>query len=170
MDALTYLLLIAGRSGVGKSSVGNEIHHQLSEREVMHGFIEGDNLDMAFPIPWEHRLAERNLAEMWNNYRGLGHTRLVYTNTASVLHADLLKQALGGEVNVTGVLLTATDTSARERLAGREVGSALELHLRRSRQRAVELETESAVWVTRVPTDGRRVADIAGAIITLTGW
>jgi adenylylsulfate kinase-like enzyme len=44
-------LFIGGRSGVGKSSVGYEIHAQLSAACVQHCLIEGDNLDMAWPIP-----------------------------------------------------------------------------------------------------------------------
>ena len=39
------VLLIGGRAGVGKSSVGNEVHVQLSAARVWHAFIEGDNLD-----------------------------------------------------------------------------------------------------------------------------
>jgi energy-coupling factor transporter ATP-binding protein EcfA2 len=52
------LLLIGGRSGSGKSSIANELHYLLSEREVMHAVIEGDNLDLAYPKPWRHGLAE----------------------------------------------------------------------------------------------------------------
>jgi adenylylsulfate kinase-like enzyme len=55
-------LLLGGRSGVGKSSIGNEIHLQLSTAGIWHCLIEGDNLDLAYPPPWEHGLAERNLA------------------------------------------------------------------------------------------------------------
>ncbi len=83
----SHLLLIGGRSGVGKSTVAAEIHRQLAERGVHHAWIEGDNLDMAFPVPWKegHKLAEANLAAMWSNYRALGYIRLIYVNTASVL-------------------------------------------------------------------------------------
>jgi hypothetical protein len=77
-------LLVGGRSGVGKSSVGYEIHAQLSAADVRHCLIEGDNLDMAWPPPWEHGLAERSLAAMWANYRTLGYRKMIYTNTASV--------------------------------------------------------------------------------------
>src|SRR5262249_2894297 len=62
------VLFIGGRAGVGKSSVGSEIHTQLSAARVWHAFIEGDNLDLAYPPPSEHHLAERNLAAVWSNY------------------------------------------------------------------------------------------------------
>jgi CO dehydrogenase nickel-insertion accessory protein CooC1 len=56
------VLFIGGRSGVGKSSVAFELHAQLSAQKIKHCVIEGDNLDLAFPPPWEHHLAEQNLA------------------------------------------------------------------------------------------------------------
>jgi ABC-type glutathione transport system ATPase component len=75
------LLLIGGRSGSGKSSVAYELHDLLSNREVMHAFIEGDNLGLAYPPPWRHDLAESNLRAMWHNYHALGYRKLIYTNT-----------------------------------------------------------------------------------------
>jgi hypothetical protein len=78
-------VFLGGRSGAGKSSVGYEIHAQLSAARVQHCLIEGDNLDMAYPPPWEHGLAEQNLADMWSNYRAPGYRRMIYMNTASVL-------------------------------------------------------------------------------------
>jgi len=79
------VVFIAGRSGAGKTSVAFEIHAQLSTAGVSHCLIDGDFLDMAYPPPWEHNLAERNLTAMWENYRALGYRRLIYTNTISVL-------------------------------------------------------------------------------------
>ncbi len=164
------MLLLGGRSGVGKSSVGYEIHAQLSAGGVRHCVIEGDNLDLAYPPPWEHGLAERNLAAMWGNYRALGYRRLIYANTVSVRFVDELTAAMGDDPRVTAVLLTADDVTARQRLARREIGSALEQHVVRSDLAARELEALSPAWVHRVPTDGRPVVDIAGEIIGLTGW
>jgi hypothetical protein len=49
---------------------------QLSRAGIWHCLIEGDNLDMAYPPPWEHGLAERNLAAMWgttDRRMDLGH-------------------------------------------------------------------------------------------------
>jgi hypothetical protein len=164
------VLFLGGRSGVGKSSVGNEIHAQLSAARVRHCVIEGDNLDLAYPPPWEHHLAERNLAAMWANYRALGYRRLVYTNTVSVRAAAELTAAMGDDPLVTAVLLTADDTTARHRLAKREIGTALDWHIERSDLMARELEQTSPAWVHRVPTDGRPVAALATEIITLTAW
>jgi hypothetical protein len=164
------VLFLGGRSGVGKSSVGYEIHEQLSAAGAKHCLIEGDNLDMAWPPPWEHGLAERNLAAIWANYRALAYRRLVYTNTVSVRVAEELTAAMGDDPLVHAVLLTADDATARERLAKREIGTALDRHIERSDLMARELERTSPGWVHRVPTDGRPVADIAAQIIAVTGW
>jgi hypothetical protein len=98
------LLLIGGRSGVGKSTVAFEISAQLAELRVTHAVIEGDLLDLCFPPRESHRLLERNLAALWGNYLKLGYRRLVYTNTVSVLFADRIASAMGGTVRVVAVL------------------------------------------------------------------
>lgn len=165
-------VFLGGRSGTGKSSVGYEMHAQLSAARVRHCLIEGDNLDQAYPPPWEHGLAERNLAAMWANYRALGYRRMIYTNTASVLPdvMDELTAAMGDGPELTAVLLTCTDATARERLAGREIGTALDWHVERSDLMARELDRGAPGWVHRVATDGRPVAGIAADVIRLTGW
>lgn len=166
------VLFIGGRSGVGKSTVASEASHLLAEAGVQHAVIEGDNLDMAYPVPWRQglQLAELNLAAMWRNYRAAGYRRLIYTNTVSVLESEKLVGALGGDVRSIGVLLSASDVAARARLANREVGSTLEQHVERSNHAAQELETNAANSVHRVATDGRSVIEIAHEVINLTGW
>lgn len=166
------VLLIGGRSGVGKSSCGYELVHQLTAARIRHALIEGDCLDEAWPPPWEHHLAERNLASMWANYTELGYSRLIYTNTASV-RTDVigtLIEAIGDDPVVVGVLLTATDVTVAGRLGGREIGSALGLHVERSNRAAAQLEQLAPAWVHRVTTDGRGVADVASEVLGLTGW
>jgi len=164
------VLFIGGRTGVGKSSVANEIHIQLSAARVRHSCIEGDNLDLAYPPPWEHHLAERNLAAIWRNYRALGYRRMIYTNTVSVREIDELAAAIGDNPRVTAVLLTCSDATARQRLAQREIGSALRPHVERGNVVARELEKAAPNWVRRVMTDDRAIADIAAEVIGLTGW
>jgi deoxyadenosine/deoxycytidine kinase len=165
-------LFIGGRAGVGKSSVGYEIHSQLSAARVRHCLIEGDNLDMAWPEPHEHGLAEQNLAAMWANYRALGYRRMIYTNTASVFEKVLneLTAAMGDDPVVTAVLLTCGDNTARQRLAQREIGSELDWHIDRSRLMARRLDRRAPAWVHRVDTDSRPVTGIAAEVITLAAW
>lgn len=168
------LLLIGGRSGVGKTTVAAEIHRQLSEQGVHHAWIEGDNLDMAFPVPWEkgYTLAEDNLAAMWSNYKARGYRRLIYVNTACVVAPVIqeLTTAMGDHPTVTGVLLTSNDEVAEQRLAQREIGGGLDYAVRRSREAALGLEAEAPAEVARVCTDGQLVGAVAAEIIRLTGW
>ena len=155
---------------MGKSSVALELHEQLSAAGVQHCVIEGDNLDLAHPPPWEHRLAERNLAAMWANYRALGYRRLIYTNTVSVRQISALTAAMGDDPRVTAVLLTSSDATARARLARREIGTAYDLHVSRSDAAARSLDASVPPSVHRIPTDDRTVADLAASILALTGW
>jgi hypothetical protein len=166
------VVFIGGPSGVGKTSVGFEMHAQLSAGDVAHCVIDGDFLDMAHPPPWEHELAERNLAAMWGNYRALGYTRLIYTNTVCVLPnvMDALLGAMGGDLAVVAVLLTCTEATTRERLGQREQGSALDRHLESAAQMAVSLAAKSPSAVHRVPTDARSVCAISEEILRLSGW
>jgi hypothetical protein len=168
------VLFIGGRAGVGKSSVGYEIHAQLSAARIRHCLVEGDNLDMAWPTPHEHdlRLAEQNLAALWANYRAAGYRRMIYTNTASVFKKEIsgLTAAMGDSPHVTAVLLTCSDATARQRLAGREIGSELDWHIERSAMMARRLDSRAPAWVHRVTTDSRAITDIAAEVITLTAW
>ena len=163
---------IGGPSGVGKTSVGFEVHAQLSAGDVAHCVIDGDFLDMAHPTPWEHGLAERNLSAMWANYRALGYSRLVYTNTVSVLPTvmESLVDAMGGDVAAVAVLLTCTEGTARTRLSQREKGSELNRHVVSSTQMAVTLESNCPATVHRIRTDARSVHSVAADVIRLTGW
>lgn len=172
MPTETEVLFIAGRSGVGKSSVGLEIHAQLSAATVSHCLIEGDFLDLAYPEAWEHGLAERNLADMWSNYRTLGYRRMVYTSTVSVLREviERLTAAIGDDPKVNAVLLTCSDQTAQQRLSRREVGSTLDEHVLRSSEMAELLADGAAEWVHELDTDDRSVADLAAQIIGWTGW
>lgn len=164
------LLVIGGRAGVGKTSVGSALHALLRDAEVRHALVEGDTLDQAWPPPWEHRLSMRNLAAIWANYRELGYRRLVYTNTVSVLEADELAEAMGDAPRITGVLLTASDDVIGARLAGRESGDELAAHVERSARAAHRLAVDTPSWIPRVATDGREPAEIAQEIAALLPW
>ena len=164
------LLLIGGRSGVGKSSVAHALHALLRESDVQHAVIEGDTLDLAWPPPWEHRLSMRNLAAIWANYRELGYRRLIYTNTVSVLEADELAEAMGDHPRISGVLLTAADYVVGARLALRETGDELAAHIERSARAERRLSADTPAWMPRVATDGRAPAEVARTIKALLEW
>lgn len=169
------LLLIGGGSGVGKSTVGREVSALLRAAGTAHCLIEGDGMDQIHPAPEgdPHRtgITERNIAAVWANYAALGQRRLLYTNTVSILEAPMIGRAMGGdEVRVTCVLLTADEATVRQRLAVRETGSQLGVHIERSLRMARRLAEEAPVGTVRVPTDGRAVPDIAAQVVRLAGW
>lgn len=171
-STVTDLLVIGGRSGVGKSTVGYELSRLLAEADVRHAVIEGDTLDQAYPEPWRHGIpmAQINLRALGATYRAHGYHRLIYTNTVSVLEMDGLVEALGVPTRAVGVLLEASDSTVGERLARREVGDSLATHLDRSRRRAHELDRDAPPAVHRVTTDGRDPTQVALAVLAAVGW
>lgn len=169
-EARAELLVLGGRSGVGKTSVALALHALLRDDGVRHAVVEGDGLDLAWPPPWEHGLAERNLAAVWANYRALGYRRLVYTNTVSVLQSEVLARAMGDEPRVTAVLLTGSDATADARLATRERGAELAAHRTRSAAMARRLDVEVDDGVHRLPTDAATPEELAVQVRTLVGW
>ncbi|MFJ7071877.1 AAA family ATPase [Streptomyces sp. NPDC098781] len=170
------VLLIGGRAGVGKTTVGWEVSARLRIARVAHAVIDGDFMGAVHPAPAGDTrragITTRNLAAVWANYAELGHRRLVYTNTVSVLDeaTPIFRRALGDDVRFVRVLLTATDETAEQRLAGRELGSELAHELAGSARKARLLDQRAAADVLRVVTDGRSVVDIALEVVAATGW
>lgn len=173
-DAAVQVLLLGGRSGAGKTSVAHEVSARYQQTGVAHCLVDGDNLDAAYPKPHDDQhgsgLTEANLRAVWATYSAAGYRRLLYVNTVSVLERAMIARAVGGTTCCRGVLLTATDSTARQRLTGREIGTELDVHLERSTRMADHLDRYVQEWVLRVPTDGRSVSDIAREVMCSTGW
>ncbi|KPC58457.1 hypothetical protein ADL29_39140 [Streptomyces chattanoogensis] len=170
------MLLIGGRAGVGKTTVGWEVSARLRAATVPHCVLEGDYLGQAHPAPEgdprRRKLTERNLTAVWSNFAELGYRRLIYTNTVSVLPetAGIFQRAMGRDVRIVRVLLTASDVTAGARLTGRELGSELEHELKSSARKARLLDEQAPADTVRVATDGRSVVDIATEVAAATGW
>ncbi|QCR44310.1 ATPase [Curtobacterium sp. SGAir0471] len=168
------VLFVGGRSGVGKSTAAEALHDLLVAADVAHALIEGDVLDLAHPAPHvahpEVRLAERNLRSMWAGYRELGHHRLVFTNTVSVLEHERLAAAMGDDPLVTAVLLRASDDTTTGRLVRRAGGPVPQAQLAHSTATAGRLDSAAADTVARVDTDGRTPEQVARRLGALTGW
>ncbi|MFB7374099.1 AAA family ATPase [Streptomyces sp. NPDC056222] len=170
------VLLIGGRAGVGKTTVGWEVSARLRAAAVSHAIVEGDFMGQVHPAPEgdPHRseITESNLTAVWANFARLGYRRLIYTNTVSVLPeaAGMFERAMGAGVRIVRVLLTASDATAGERLAGRELGSELEQELKGSARKARFLDERAPADTVRVATDGRPVVDIAREVVAVTGW
>ncbi|NUK14002.1 hypothetical protein [Streptomyces lunaelactis] len=170
------VLLIGGRAGVGKTTVGWEVSAQLRAADIAHVVVEGDCLGQVHPAPEgdprRSAIVERNLAAMWTNYAELGYRRLIYTNPLSVLSdaVCMFERVMGPDVRLVRVLLTATDATAGERLAGRELGSELEKEIESSAYKARLLDEQAPADIARVVTDSRSVVDIARQVVATTGW
>ena len=174
MDTTAQLLLLAGRSGVGKSAVAEEISSQLKRADVAHSLMDGDWLDRCFPqAPPD--LFDRNFTALWRNYRSVGCSRLIYSNWASIRNAKRIIHLMGGDgadVQTVGVLLLCADDTARQRLVGREYGGGLEWHLAQlaTPRDDADMDLATPDWAHRVQTDDRAVEDIAGQIVELMRW
>jgi hypothetical protein len=170
------VLLIGRRAGVGKTTVVWEVSALLRAAAVSHAVIEGAFMGQVHPAPAgdPHRteITESNLTAVWANFAHRGYRRLIYTNTVSVLPeaTGMFERAMGAEVRIIRVLLTASDATARERLLGRELGSELEKELEGSVRKAQLLDLRAAADTVRVVTDGRPVVDIAREVVAATGW
>jgi hypothetical protein len=170
------VLLIGGRAGAGKTTVGWEVSALLRSEGVAHAIIDGDFMGQVHPAPAgdPHRagITESNLTAVWANFAQRGYRCLVYTNTASVLPeaTGMFERAMGAGVGITRVLLTASDATARERLVRRELGSELEQELEGSVRKARLLDQRAPAETVRVATDGRLVVDIAREVVAATGW
>lgn len=170
------VLLIGGRAGVGKTTVGWEVSAQLRAAQAAHVVLEGDFLGQVHPAPEgdprRKGIVERNLAAIWGNYVDLGYHRLIYTHTVSVLSdaAAMFERTMGPDVQLARVLLVASDATTDERLAGRELGSELKSERESSAYKARLLDEQAPSDTVRVLTDGRTVVDIAGEVLAATGW
>lgn len=168
------VLLVAGRSGSGKSSVAFEVSARWARAGLAHVLVDGDNLGAAYPKPpgdpHGTALTEANLRAVWATYAAAGYHRVVYVNTVSVLEREMVTRALGGRARVGGVLLTASARTIHDRLGAREIGAELRAHLDRSAAAAELLDRAAGPWVTRVPTDGRTVEDLAAVVAAASGW
>ncbi|GAA2338668.1 AAA family ATPase [Streptomyces violaceusniger] len=170
------VLLIGGRAGVGKTTVGWEVSAILRATAVSHAVIDGDFMGQVHPAPEGDphcsEITESNLTAVWGNFARRGYRRLIYTNTVSVLpeSTGMFERAMGAGTRIIRVLLTASDATVRERLVRRELGSELEHELKSSARKARLLDQQVGAETVRVVTDGRGVVDIARDVVTATGW
>ncbi|MBF0721137.1 AAA family ATPase [Sanguibacter inulinus] len=177
------ILLLGGASGTGKTTVGWELSAILEQRCVAHCVIDGDTLGHIFPAPpgdpSRSGIVERNLASVWSGFAEVGQTRLIYTNTVSVLEEEMIRRAVrassaGGvvssEVEFTSVVLVAGARTVAQRLARRETGDRVDLHIDRSLRAAMLLQQRASKSVVVISTDGRAVEDVALEVLDATGW
>ena len=166
------VIIISGRSGVGKSTVTYEVCHQLRQRKYAHVHIEADNLDAAYPRPNNNKLMLANLKVVWRNFAALGGDHaLILSGTAIVMHQAEIKSVIGevsdGSVEMQPIILTAGNETVEARLMEREIGTDLEDHLKSSERMAKLLEDFDEGSASRIQTDSRGVENIAGQIVEI---
>lgn len=180
-EATMQLLLITGPAGVGKSTLSWELSDRLAAANVAHAVVETDELDRVFPRPSAAELdairpgtidiSSINLAAIWSTYQALGHTRLIMSGIMMHLNFDkrwILSAIPDAEITV--VRLSATDPVILSRLAQRETGSAADEQAERSLRQAKRMAGEDTEGLILLPTDGKKPAELAKAVIREIGW
>ena len=164
------VLLLTGPPGVGKTAIALEVSLRLRAAGVAHAVVDLDALSWCFPAapgdPYRTRLALRNLAALWPNFRAAGAERLVVARTIETrAEADEIAAAIpGGRVVV--VRLHATPEALEARLRVREVGSGFAALLQRATDLTrlmdlVQLEDHL------VETTGRSPDEVAREVLQL---
>ncbi|WDZ84224.1 hypothetical protein [Micromonospora cathayae] len=115
------VLWLYGPPGVGKTTVGWEIYHQLVRDGSPVGYVDIDQVGICYPEPTDdpgrHRLKARTLAALLPNYRSAGARGVVVSGVVDPTtgpHLDLLTAAA-----VTVCRLHADPTVLAERFVAR---------------------------------------------------
>ncbi len=74
------------------------------------------------------------------------------------------------QVEFTSVVLVAGARTVAQRLARRETGDRVDLHIDRSLCAAMLLQQRASKSVVVISTDGRAVEDVALEVLDATGW
>ncbi|MGA8114733.1 MAG: AAA family ATPase [Actinocatenispora sp.] len=81
MNTPVPFLWLCGPSGVGKSTVGYEIHRQLARAGTATAYVDADQLGLCYPAsaddPDNHRIKARNLGVVWAAFRAAGVDSMV---------------------------------------------------------------------------------------------
>jgi adenylylsulfate kinase len=173
METSVPVLLITGPSGAGKTTVASEVSELLDQAGVAHAFVDVDSLRWCYPRPAHDRfrngLAMQNLAAIWPNFQAAGATCLVLADVLEQ-RGDLerYRAAVPGAA-VLVARLQASLPALEARLGQREVGSALEWHLRRAAEVASLME-RNRVEDVLADTEGKAAAVVAREVLRRSGW
>jgi DNA polymerase III delta prime subunit len=172
MTASVPVLLVTGPVGVGKSTAAAEAARLLREANVPHALVDLAWIGQSWPVPdddpWHERLAHRNLACTWANFRDAGADRLILCR---VLEDRSLLRAVAEAVpgaEVTVVRLRAPLPVLQARIRSREAGDP-GWFLQAAAHTAEALE-HARVEDHVVDNQHRPVADVAGEVLRLVGW
>jgi hypothetical protein len=167
------VLLLTGPVGVGKSTVAHEASGLLSDAKVAHALVDLARVGACWPAPpddpWNERLAHRNLACMWSNFRAAGAERLLLCRVleARSLLRHIVAAVPGAEITV--VRLCAPLQVLQERIRAREAGRDPDWYLEAAAYLAEAME-RSAVEDYCIDNVGRSAHEVAEQALRLAGW
>lgn len=167
------VLVITGPVGVGKTSVAEAVAELLTETRVPHALVDIDRISLCYPTPpddrFNERLANRNLASIWPNFRDAGAACLIL---ARVVESRDDIAAYGDSVpgaRFLVVRLRASLATLSERVRQRERGSGLAWHLARAFELAPQMDRDQVEDFV-VETDGKDLMTVAHEILDRGGW
>ena len=163
--------MITGPCGAGKTSVGFECLELLEEHGRPAAMVDAE-LAYFHPKPADDpqgtRVAEAALAAVAPVYAHAGLERLLLPRVIErPRHLQLVRSALPG-ARIQVAWLEVPLATVAERLGGREVGSALDWHLRRAEE---IVRNASAHDLFDFAVDGDRpVRAVAQELLVRAGW
>jgi hypothetical protein len=163
---VTHVLVLTGPCGVGKSTVAFECMAILEEAGVPAAMVDAE-LAYFHPKPpgdpHGYAVAEEGLRSLARVYAQAGLDRLLLARVVEDREQlALVERAVpGGRLRL--FRLVARAETIERRLRGREIGSGLEWHVRRS--------AEIATSTLGEPVDAERpVAEVARDVLARAGW
>ena len=182
------VMLIAGPTGVGKSTVGFRVYVNCMNGRLGAGYVDLEQIGFIRPAPCDamqrHRLRARNVAAIWRNYRAAGATHLVATGpiedrAAFQVYAEELPAA-----SVKLCRLRAGYDQLSQRIMSRGAGGSwpqpgdplrgqpeemLRAVAARAAEEAAALDRSGPGGVA-IDTDGLTVDEAADLIAQAAGW
>ncbi|MDR2985127.1 MAG: AAA family ATPase, partial [Nocardiopsaceae bacterium] len=182
------VLLIAGPTGVGKSTIGFKVYINCINGGLGAGYVDLEQIGFIRPAPRDaeqcHRLRARNLAAIWRNYRAAGATHLVATGPIEDRAAFQVYTEVLPAASVTLCRLRAGYDQLNQRIISRGDGGswpqpgdplrgqpagALRAVAARAAQEADALDRSWPGGIA-IDTDGLTVDEAAKLVADASGW
>jgi gluconate kinase len=165
------VLVLSGSVGSGKSTIGRCVARMLRDGDVPHALVDHEWLAYSWPVPpddrWNERVAARNLACIWSNFRSTGAERLIFCR---LLEARSLLRYVTGAIPgaaATVVQLRVPLGLIRQRLSSREPEPEWYLDA----ASALTGRLDASDVADFVVDNGERAPDdVAAEILGLVGW
>jgi predicted kinase len=166
-------MLVTGPIGVGKTAVAYAIAGRLRAARIPYALIDLDAIVECYPAPpddpFNFRLAMRNLAALWRNYRDAGARYLVLDWVVEARsELEEYRKAIPG-AQITVVRLRAPIEVLDQRIGQRAGETDREWELARARQLSREMDA-TKVEDLLVDTECRSADEVADEIIARLGW